>query len=83
MILKSEFFFLIHYKMKWDKQFRYEYRQLYYKICIKKQYDISDYNRFIELSGNGYHKLHKKPLQDIIKPEIFKIEKKKVIIDFS
>ena len=69
--------------MKWTKEFRYEYRQLYYKVCIKKQYDICEYNRFLELSGSGYHKLHKKPKQDIKKPEIFKIEKKKVIITFD
>jgi len=69
--------------MKWDTDFRYEYRRLYYKVIIKKQYDISDYNKFIKLSGDNYHKLHKKSLQDIPKPPIFKIEKKKVIIDFS
>ena len=69
--------------MKWNKQVRYEYRKLYYKIIIKGVYDICDYNRFIELSGDNYHKSHKIALQDIRKPTTFKCDKKKVIIDFD
>jgi len=69
---------------KWgDKEIRYEYRRLYYKVIIKKMYDICDYNRFIEISGDNYHKLHKISLLDIEKPETFKMVDKKVIIDFD
>ena len=41
--------------MKWDKEKRYEYRRLYYRVIVKKQYDICEYNRFIELSGDNYY----------------------------
>lgn len=69
--------------MKWDYETRREYRKLYYKVIMTKRYDISDYNRFMYLSGDKFYKNHKIALQDIPKPEIFKIEHKKVIIDFN
>ena len=81
--IKKKCLFSLNNLMKWDLTFRREYRKLYYKIIIKKMYDISDYNRFIEMSGENYHKLHKISLLDIEKPKIFNIEHKKVIIDFD
>ena len=69
--------------MKWDTEYRKEYKSLYYKIKVKKIYDISDYKRFIEMSGNNYHYTHKISLTDIKKPKIFNIEHKKVIITFD
>ena len=69
--------------MKWDKEKRYEYRRLYYRVIVKKQYDICEYNRFIELSGDNYYKDHKLSLNDIKKPPTFKCDIKKVVIHFD
>ena len=69
--------------MKWTKEVRYEYRRLYYKVIIKEIFDICDYNRFLELSGNNYSRQDKIALNDIPPPPIFKCDKKKIIIDFD
>ena len=69
--------------MKWDNEYRKEYKILYYRIFKKKQYDINDYNRFIEMSGENYGAIHKISLLDIEKPIVFKIEHKKIIMSFD
>ncbi len=61
----------------WDREKRIEYRRLYYRVIMKKQYDICEYNRFLELSGNNYHRQDKISLNDIAKPTTFKCDKKK------
>lgn len=67
----------------WDRAKRIEYRRLYYKVIIKKIYDICEYNRFLELSGDDYSRQDKISLNDIEKPITFKCDKKKIIITFD